>query len=198
MNEIKATKDEKIETKIILISGFKRAGKDYVASILNQELKNSAICSFAEPLKKIIADTLNISLEVLDKCKNNEAMLYEGNNSFEISIREVLQGFGSEAMKPWFGDSVWVDVLVKKDIQADYIIIPDWRFNVEYETLIATYEDVITLRIDDFNIESTDLHASETEIMGFPFEHRIDNTTKDYKVVPQILKFIKGIQKGAK
>ena len=42
-------------------------------------------------------------------------------------------------MKPYFGDNVWVDMFIREEFKEKYIIVTDWRFNVEYQETIKKY-----------------------------------------------------------
>lgn len=172
--------------KIILINGKKRHGKDFLARMLLSELKEQGkraeIMSFADPIKSIIAKTLVITIDELEKFKNNPDMfaLYyvqknKNNNAAfqEINFRQILQSFGTDAMKEQFGDDVWVNLLkerVKKS-NANFIIVPDFRFLCEE---ISSY----TVKIINDDIESDDAHRSENELNDFTFNYIIDNTGK--------------------
>ena len=182
---------------VVLISGYKRSGKDFSAEYLREQ-HGAVVSSFADPLKGVIENTFGICREDLEQYKNDAEPLYmdNGGRYEEISdMRTILQRFGTEGMKPFFGESVWADLMSEKILKenADLFVIPDFRFGIEYETLshlsFKGYR-IITLRIDDNNIVSTDLHASETEITDFPFWHRIDNTEKDDTIFEKLDKFI--------
>ena len=90
-------------SKIILISGYKRAGKDHIAQMLEKEFKNSRLYSFASPLKEIVADTFGITLGQLDSFKNDFRTIYirDEDKTFQevTDFRKVLQIFGTEAIK---------------------------------------------------------------------------------------------------
>ena len=138
------------EVKIILINGKKRSGKDYFARLLQDELyknkKTSYVIGFADPIKEIISKTLNVSLSDLDTFKNDKEKIIVRKNGFQEIItdfRQVLQTFGTEAMKPIFGDDIWVQLLIKKakESNVDYVIVPDFRFLCE--TTIASNASII-------------------------------------------------------
>lgn len=174
--------------KLILVNGKKRSGKDYFAEVLQEKLyaaeKTSAVMSFADPIKKIIATTLNVSLEQLDDMKNeaepigiNEP-IYDGYDFKPLTnARSILQNFGTEAMKEFFGEDVWVNLLLKRanDLHVDYVIVPDFRFNIE------ALDGGITIKVRNDEIEKncTDNHRSENELNEFSFDYTIDNT--DYR-----------------
>lgn len=177
--------------KLILINGKKRSGKDYIASELESTLssqnKKVGIMSFAEPLKNIIAKTFDISDIELEKYKNNDEdyglviQAYPNNqpicNIKYIDFRTILQRFGTEAMKPIFGDNVWAKILYTKVLESDYdiVIVPDFRFKIEY---IPKYEtiDIFKLRVINNKVLNDDIHSSETELNDWKFDLEIDNT----------------------
>lgn len=186
-------------TKLILINGKKRSGKDYFAKLVQMELlnhnKSSKIMSFADPIKDIISTTLDISKEDLEKYKNDDnsyglavqsyqsGIIEEGN---VINFRGILQRFGTEAMKQWFGEDVWVKLLKQQaeKLNYDYIIVPDFRF---------LCEDVgdITVKIKNDDVECIDNHRSENELNDYRFHYIIDNTgyrdiTNDVKLFVDI------------
>lgn len=188
----------KRDRTVILINGFKRSGKDFTSTVLNNELPKSMVYSLAAPLKDIVATTMSVSLNELDNFKNNKEELFiqdtQGDVEYITDFRSILQIFGTEAMKKYFGQSVWVDVFNNLDFQDDYIIISDWRFNIEYEEIVKVYKNVVTVRINDDNIVNTDTHASETELLPFKFDHILDNTAKDESILSQISDLIEEIK----
>jgi hypothetical protein len=148
---------------VIQLSGKKRHGKDTVARLLKDKLPYATILSFAEPLKQILAETLDITLEELDIRKNND-------NEY----RGMLQRLGTEAMKPIFGDTIWYDLLLKK-IEAlpinYFVIIPDWRFIEEI------FPESFKVRIIRPSIPLTgDDHPSEVILDNYKsFDYTLEN-----------------------
>lgn len=170
-----------MKKKLILVNGKKRHGKDYFAECINKNINNVEILSFAEPMKFIIAKTFGISLDVLDDYKNDKEPIYvkQGNEFVQITdFRDVLKHFANEGMKPTFGKNVWAELLRQKveKSTAEYIIIPDFRFEVELQALMEFNPYLIQVFNDD--IPNNDLHSSETELddIGLKFDVRIDNT----------------------
>ena len=173
---------------IIVISGAKRSGKDYSASLIKKELesigKSVEIIHFADPLKQIIATSFDISLEKLDELKNesdriklNTALYGEYTLDTLTDFRILLQRFGSEAMKPVFGDDVWGD-LARKSIDksdSDYIIIPDFRFIKELDSLNGL--SIISIYVQGKE-SFDDSHSSEVK-PKMSFDHEIDNTLQN-------------------
>lgn len=175
-------------SKIIAINGKKRSGKDYNAKLLKEKLEDNgysvAIISFAYPIKDIIAKTFNISVDDVELYKNEsdeyglEIKVYPNNQPSGvikyIDMREILQRFGTEAMKPYFGKAVWANLTYNKieEMGCDYSIIPDFRFPEEYR------DDIITVKVknDVIDNSSTDSHSSENSLNDFNFNYIIDNT----------------------
>lgn len=180
---------------VILINGLKRSGKDWNASLIQEELyrnnKTSEIISIAEPIKKITADALGIDLKLQEDLKNNKEPIIvriNGSQTIISDFRTLLQRMGTEAMKPWFGENVWSDMLKKRvqDSSCDYVLVPDFRFPQEY------IDGAVTLKIVNHDIINKDTHASETQLNDYEFMYEIDNTgypcTK-----PQVEEFVRNV-----
>lgn len=179
-NILQTTKEP--EQEVILISGYKRSGKDTTAKMLKEIIEESTsqkveIMSLAEPLKFIAKTIFGISDEELDKFKNNKEGIYHLSGfreyKFLTDFRQVLTNVGSDALKPIFGDDVWVKVIKEKMLKsdADVIIIPDFRFFVE-----NAFKNSITIRIVNVDIVNDSSHPSEIELDNFVFDYYLDNT----------------------
>ena len=173
--------------KTILISGRKRSGKDWTASTIKSELNNLGysveIIAFAQPMKDIIATTLDILPEELEEFKNDTKVFscttinnYDGTSETTTDYRRILQRFGNEAMKKYFGQHVWRDLAIAR-IQAstsDFVIISDYRMPEE------TIPGAITIKIHSDSVDTSDNHRSETALDSHTFDHTLDNT--DYRL----------------
>lgn len=185
--------------QIILISGYKRAGKDTIAAMLETALtklgKSVQRIAFAEPLKHIGLTALNVSLEQLDTFKNDPDRYklqivdtQSGNLVHVTNCRSYLQLLGTEATKPVFGQQVWADIFYSKAhrSQADYIIATDFRFSSEYRA------PATVIRVESNMASTGDLHSSETELLGFPFDYTMYND--DYQITQtHIDSFVEGL-----
>lgn len=170
--------------KLILINGKKRSGKDFTASLIKQAIESRGstceILSFASPMKYIVSTIFGITEDQLDVFKNEKFPVYTqddvGDLDYLTDFRTVLQKFGTEAMKPVFGEDVWASILYRKakESNADVVLVPDFRFLIEYLEL----PHITTLKIKHTEIEEAckDTHASETELNDFEFDYYIDNT----------------------
>ena len=163
--------------QIILINGLKRSGKDYSASLMKSKFeelgKSVEIISFAAPMKRIIAATFGITEEQLELYKNRNDIYSVHTFDFSIiadvgktDFRKILQNFGSEAMKPEFGDSVWADIGHKNAMKstADIVIISDFRFDTEWQRFASEENmsyDLTSVYVQGPEKESSDTHISE-------------------------------------
>lgn len=163
---------------VILLNGSKRAGKDFVAQQIKELKPETDIYSFANRMKRIIADTFGISREELEKYKNEETVVSIGGVP-TTNMRKILQRFGTEAMKPIFGSNIWTQ-LMRADIvksKSPLIVIPDWRYTSEYTYLSEMLNcKIITVYIENHDIQKKDTHISENDLVDFSFEHCLDNT----------------------
>lgn len=173
---------------IILVAGFKRAGKDTTAELIRDKLGADRvnIISFAEPMKDILCITLGITRAELDAYKNDTdrfKLIVQDQNWFNNEINDfriILQRFGTEAMKKYFGESVWVDLALKEIAKSDKEIqvISDWRCLVEYDLISEAELNVLTTKITGGIIPDADAHSSELELIDFAFDYTLDNKEK--------------------
>lgn len=171
--------------KLILVSGKKRSGKDYSTSLLAGSLCSRGysveIKSFAEPMKQILSVIFGVSLGTIETAKNEPhnfpVVMTQSNTEskavrFSTDMRQIIQRFGSDAMKPVFGDDVWAKLMKQyvESSSADFIIVPDFRFLIEHIDPSAT-----TIRIKCNLAESADQHVSEIELDDFAFDYTLNN-----------------------
>ena len=52
---------------------------------------------------------------------------------YKLSVRQILQCFGTDVMRRFFGDKLWINITLAQDI--DNMIISDQRFMIENETV---------------------------------------------------------------
>ena len=174
---------------IIQLLGQARSGKDWTAEHLKQlfELqgKQVAIMSYAAPMKRITAKLFDISLEDLEKYKNNPkhysiwACVPNTRTVLNhFNFRTFLQRLGNDAVKPEFGDAVWANLMMvniaKSD--ADVIIITDCRFRVELDS----FPQATTIRVINKALPAPMNHASELEVADYQTTYTLDNT--DHKL----------------
>ena len=151
------------KTRVLLISGYKGSGKDLVAKMIQDQLISDVVIDhFAADMKQILATTLGMTLEQLDIFKNDHTMPHRG----------YLQRFGTDAIKPVFGNDVWADKVYSRLDPNVFNIIPDFRFPNE----VSSEErfDIRTLKVDR-GLTPTDSHSSENSLQDRIFDYTVSN-----------------------
>lgn len=86
-----------------------------------------------------------------------------------LSIRQLLQFFGTEVMRKYFGDSLWTLATLKS--HSDYLIVADQRFIIENS--ISKKLGAYTIHIERPNCEVS-LHSSEKQLIELLNNHNYD------------------------
>jgi hypothetical protein len=94
-----------------------------------------------------------------------------------MSVRDLLQKLGTEALRNGLHENTWVNALM-----ADYTIKTNWvitdtRFPNEAEAI--KQRDGIILTITNPDVSPVNRHVSETALDNYPFDHVIVNDGKD-------------------
>lgn len=129
---------------------------------------------FEYPYKNNIFYRKDYDVQKIVRCLNGVS--YRGSNikPFQpkdivkdyVSIRTIMQ-LESEKFKKGFGEDFFIKQLFKK-INKDVVIVPDCRFNNEFETLKD--KDFIFIKIRNPN-EAEDPHNSENQAVDIADEH---------------------------
>lgn len=206
----------KLNKKLIAVSGVKGSGKDSVSSMLQYCLSVPKIfrqywfykhfrkwikpkykrLAFADPLKKMLSDLLNVPLKnfyirsfkedyiinvstlkvpqirVSDDCLNLDfnklpdskfnkmvKQLDPALVNCNLSLRQLLQYFGTEIMQKYFGKRVWINSTLQDP--SEYKLISDLRFIEEYNTIKEYNGIVIYVNRPGYEFGQ---HASEREM----------------------------------
>jgi len=164
--------------KIIAISGKLGSGKDTLANLIQQvSTEHWEITAFAKRLKEIVALLAGVSYE--------STLSQEGKNlqipEFGMTIGEMLQKIGTNALRDNFHKEVWVQsVFSQINKSTSNWIITDCRFENEAKAVIKNGGYVIRIDrpINPIAINSgRDLnHPSETGLDHFDkWSYRITN-----------------------
>ena len=143
--------------------------------------------AFADPLKGMLATLLNIPVEIFNNrnfkefcviniptlslsddsinklsdskfnklVKNLDPSLLESN----LTIRQLMQYFGTPVMQTYFGRNIWINSTIKN--ASDNTIITDLRFKAEYEAVKSIGGIVIYVNRPHYLFGQ---HASEREM----------------------------------
>lgn len=163
---------------IIAFSGKKRCGKNSAALFAKNFFmecgRTVEEMAFADPVKKSLALAmgLNESHFFQDEAKSEVFSFYDGQ---KMTGREMLQKFGTEALRDNFNDSIWLTSTVNKikKSTADVILITDLRFPNELDFLRE--QGAFSIRIRRGDIIDNDTHYSETALDSECFDFFINN-----------------------
>lgn len=167
--------------KIIMISGKSQSGKDTVAKLMEETLKkreyNVLIIHFA------------------DLVKFYAKQYYNWNGEKDHDGRALLQLIGTTIMRSRY-PTYWARIVgefidaIEELNHFQIILIPDWRFINEYDTIYdyaaILNQEVITIRVNRYNKdgspfinpqmnEQQSTHISECELDDFGFMWIIEN-----------------------
>lgn len=176
----------KKNTKIYILSGKAKSGKDAVSKIITDYYKD----------KKCIS--ISYSYYLKDYIKR----ITGWSGSEEDKPRELLQQMGIELIKNKINDSLFINRLLE-DIEVfsyfyDVIIITDARLVEEVEVPKQKLNNVVTIRINRNSIDNNltleqKTHLTETALDNYSnFDYVIDNN-KDYtSLEKEVLKIMGG------
>lgn len=175
------------------ITSFAHPLKRTLAALLNIDIKNFEDRNFKENWYIYFP-----TLEITDK-PDKEKVISEGkfsrmiNNkdlsflkTHYITIRQLLQVFGTECMRNIFGDNIWILSTLKNNSN---IIISDLRFKVELEAVHQLNGKVILIIRDGCNPGT---HISEKEIEEMYINHQFDAYIENNKSYKDLFNFMHG------
>jgi len=162
---------------IIGLAGQKGSGKDTIAAYLVKKYGFQRR-AFADPLKKSVAELLDIPFHEVDKYKNDaEATIsvnINGNQLVSIfTMREFLQRYGTESHRNVFGEDFWLEHCLPMNgfYAGKKIVITDLRFANEARRV--KFFNGIVVKINRNFTDAQSSHPSEN-IDVFP-DYMIDN-----------------------
>lgn len=176
---------------ILGISGSKRSGKDTFALYVKDEMekmgKTVTVAAWADLLKKSAYESLGIAKDSKYKFYSAWANSFKQNHTLqivneegqvihEISGREYLQRFGTEAHRDIFSEDFWIEQLwAANDFSdTDVVIITDCRYDNEARNILKNDGFVIKINNPKADL-GEDSHASEQGIDSLLVNFQIDN-----------------------
>ena len=185
---------------IIAITGYRRCGKDYLATELekyyNYDL-NVKKYAFAKPIKKYISNLTGLSIKDIDKYKKKNKKFKILNKKY--NIRQLLIKFAN-TLKDLTDDKIWAQAIINEFIKdnVDIKIITDLRFLHEYQALKKYSKGTEALFIIKLNSDLKNCdknNKDETEIEKIPYHYEFHNTKKGFKKeFNKLLKFLRSPQ----
>ena len=166
---------ENKNTKIIILSGKARAGKDTTMNFLNEIYSNIIQLQYGSYIK-----------EYAKKISN-----WDGSE--ETKPRELLQQLGTNIIRENIDNKFFIKKMID-DIKVysyffDTIVISDARFKIEIDDIKNTFNNVIAVRIERPNFDNgltsdQKKHPSEIDLDDYnKFDYKLinDGTLEDLK-----------------
>lgn len=178
----------------ILIAGRRRSGKTSTGKLLADKLSQSTtITHFADPLKEECIRRYNFSDNEVDHDKDNwildwdvTSQLRELKNEYPdmITFRDVIRRVAKLEIDRHADPKHWAKlamdgVAVTGATGGDYVIIPDWRFVPEIETVQERFpeSEIFKIRITNPNCPE-DTHPSECQHLSDHWDYEVYNEGK--------------------
>ena len=174
---------------LIALTGKKGAGKDTAGAFLVRELGFQRL-SFADALKQSAAACFGgvIIKDDWDQWKNDpevKVVIEDGRSPSrhiaEVTVRQFLQFYGTEAHRDIWGPDFWVDTLFKDFTPEDFAlhaqphyVITDCRFESETEAVLKNGGIVVNIVRPETD-DHSDTHRSETSVPEEMIDYEIYN-----------------------
>lgn len=182
-----------MSTKVIMIGGRKRTGKGEATQYLKEIYESLGISvatvSIASTVKEIMADLFEVSVEDINKYKDNPKNFWvEVMQNGELTLqqtdfRRLLQLLGTDIRNKYLGKYFWIRLAVDKikASKADIVLIDDWRFVFEYEEVLKEFSTRTLITRRDTGM--VDSHESETALDNFVADFTVNNsgTLEEYR-----------------
>lgn len=133
---------------LVGIAGQKQSGKNTVAKLIAAHLPGETVeIAYATKMKESLAAFLGIPVEWIDLLKEGTSRikihpdpdlsleLIEGLFSVELTFREAIQRYGTEAHRDVFRDSFWIEEALRDRDKSKITIVTDVRFPNEMEAI---------------------------------------------------------------
>ena len=158
---------------IFVLCGRANSGKNALADVLQSKLeilRNTNVIhgtigkfAFADPIKEILSTSFSVPIEKIDDLKRSDSETFSIGGE-HLTMRQILQRFGSDACQEIFGQTVWADLLCKRIANTDYPIITDCRFEFEVDVLDKNFgmDQVFLVKLTS---DETSPHLSENDIV---------------------------------
>lgn len=186
---------------IILLSGWKRSGKDTAADILTKEFGFKRL-GFADPLKDLVSDLFGIKRHAMDAAELKEQpimyMPVDPKDSFSYNVTQFMsKEFKVEEpphpvtplKKYWtpralcilvgstmrsVNPNFWVEKALAQVQPGGLYVIADCRYKNEIDIVKRVDAQVVTVRIERFDTSPSD-DPSERDLDNYLFDKVINN-----------------------
>lgn len=195
---------------ILGLAGRAGAGKDTVAARMQVLTGRPVVhASFAAPLKRSVAALFDMTVEQVEAWKledrafitgsglgaASEGQPYPFKEYGAMTMREVLQRYGTEAHRDVFGDNFWVDN-VRLGHHGRILMVTDVRFPNEAQAVRSAGGHVVRVVGPPGVEDAGDGHASESPLPSRLIDAGIINDVRDddfRSLDNQVGKLIRGL-----
>lgn len=180
---------------LIGLHGKKRSGKDAayarISKLYGSQYKVRR-ASFADLLYESAAEAVDVTVGDLQDYKSDPYIRVQVVNlrpfpsaNFvgqevisDLTIREFLQRYGTEAHRDVFGDDFWVDQVDLFHGTDEIVVCTDVRFENEARAILRSGGVVVQVLGPDDVEGADDTHASETPLPEDLVTYRLDNSLR--------------------
>jgi hypothetical protein len=163
---------------ILLLRGFSQSGKDFIGNIICEQYGYRRF-AFADSLKKIVSRTYSIPMSQLYSQDGKMEICL--NDPLKRTIRQLLIDTALEIRKEqnnYFAMDCCQDI---QQQQIRNIVITDWRFTIELETLQQFFPDasILPIHIRRMNQTESPVYDSSEYELQHRQDYIIDNDMND-------------------
>lgn len=124
-----------MNSKVILLSGPPRSGKDTAGGIIKEHF-GGTLEKFSGPLKAAIPHLVNVPFSILEESKDEPLDTYLMLPSF----RQLQIDMSEKFMKPLYGNDVFARLLLyrMRCVTSELFIVTDCGFQIEVDAVVNT------------------------------------------------------------
>ncbi len=171
------------------LAGGIGAGKDTAFARIRSIYSDHEVIqiSFAAKLKNSAAVLFDLDASFWELSKRDSGIKVtisdeEGTFYSSMTVREMLQRYGTEAHRDIFGDNFWVDAALPPDYDhtGKIVVVTDARFGNELQRVIDLGGINVLLEAEPESFVANEAtHASETSIDPALITEVLDNRARD-------------------
>ena len=180
-------------SRVIGLTGRKRAGKDTVGGYLYHEV-HAHLDAFAAPMKAALATIFNVPVTLFDDPEMKEIPLVQ---LLGRSPRHVMQTLGTEWGRTYVQHDMWARLLhsrVSEQVRArrSHIVVTDVRYDDEAQMLLDNGGEIWEVNRDKVLGPCVDGHSSERGVSSHLITHTLDNNGDIDALFAQIAVLLRG------
>lgn len=110
-------------------------------------------------------------------------------NNYCLTIRQLMQSFGTQLMRVYFGDNIWITSTLTSRFD-DNLIVSDLRFKAEYDSVKNVGGKIIYINRPECIPGN---HASEREVIELFNDNKFDYIIDNSKDLPTLFDNLKKV-----